>query len=141
MFDFLKSDIGKVALGGAIAVAGQLAVTLIAWLKEAHFAARKKRKDAEYLALRLVLVFDGVVNACYSAVHDPLREDQEGISENTRGFAAVRLLDRACRSVVVTSFKIFAKDKFQDLCQRAELVGWRISRRRNPPLCQPTCYI
>lgn len=79
----LKSDIGKVALGGAIAVAGQLAVTLIAWLKDAQFAARKKRKDAEYLALRLVLVFDGVVNACYSAVHDPLREDQEGISEST----------------------------------------------------------
>jgi hypothetical protein len=82
MLDFFNSDVGKVALGGAIAMSGQLAVTLISWLKEARFAASKKRKDAEYLAMRLVLAFDSLVNACYNAVHDPRRED-EGISEST----------------------------------------------------------
>jgi hypothetical protein len=83
MLEFLKSDVGKVALGGIIAVSGQLAVTLIAWLKEARFAARAKRKEAEYLAMRLVLLFDGLVSGCYNAVHDPLREDEEGVSEST----------------------------------------------------------
>jgi hypothetical protein len=83
MLEFVNSDVGKVALGGAIAVGGQLAVTLIAWIKEARFAGGKKRKEAEYLALRLVLTFDGLVNDCYNAVHDPLREDEEGINEST----------------------------------------------------------
>ncbi|AMA55722.1 hypothetical protein [Bradyrhizobium sp. CCGE-LA001] len=83
MLEFLKSDIGKVALGGAIAVAGQLTATLIGWLKEARLAATKKRKDAEYLAMRLVLVLDTLVGACYNAVHDPLTEDNQGILENT----------------------------------------------------------
>jgi hypothetical protein len=83
MLEFMNSDVGKVALGGAIAVGGQLAVTLIAWIKEARFAAGKKRKEDEYLAMRLVLTFGGLVNDCHNAVHDPLREDEEGISEST----------------------------------------------------------
>lgn len=83
MLEFWKSDIGKVALGGLIAVVGQLTATLLAWLKEARFAATKQRKDAEYLAMRLVLVLDALVAACYNAVHDPLTEDSEGITENT----------------------------------------------------------
>jgi hypothetical protein len=44
MLEFLKSDVGKVALGGVIAVVGQLTATLVAWFKEARFAAVKKRK-------------------------------------------------------------------------------------------------
>ncbi|MHC2283174.1 hypothetical protein ACVME8_009817 [Bradyrhizobium diazoefficiens] len=83
MLEFWQSDVGRVALGGAIAVTGQLTATLVAWLKEARFAASKERKDAEYLAIRLVLVLDGLVVACYNAVHDPLMEDEEGITENT----------------------------------------------------------
>ncbi|UPT96296.1 hypothetical protein J4G48_0046010 [Bradyrhizobium barranii subsp. apii] len=83
MLEFWKSDIGKVALGGVIAVIGQLTATLVAWLKEARFAATKERKDAEYLAIRLVLVLDGLVSACFNAVHDPLMEDQDGVTENT----------------------------------------------------------
>ncbi|WP_338830753.1 hypothetical protein [Bradyrhizobium sp. 27S5] len=83
MLEFWKSDIGKVALGGVIAVFGQLAATSVAWLKEWRFAATKERKDAEYLAMRLVLVLDTLVGACYNAVHDPLREDSEGALEST----------------------------------------------------------
>lgn len=48
-----------------------------------RFAAAKKRKDAEYLAMRLVLVLDALVGACYNTVHDPLTEDSEGVTENT----------------------------------------------------------
>lgn len=83
MLDFFKSDVGKVALGGLIAVGGQLAVTLIAWVKEVWFDKSKKRKEAEYLAMRLVLLFDELIGDCYNAVHDPLVEDREGISEST----------------------------------------------------------
>ncbi|SIN87891.1 hypothetical protein SAMN05443247_00408 [Bradyrhizobium erythrophlei] len=83
MLEFLKTDVGKVALGGAIAVSGQLAASLIAWGKEAWFAASKRQKEAEYLAMRLVLVFDELTTDCYNAVHDPLTEDREGISEST----------------------------------------------------------
>jgi hypothetical protein len=83
MWDFFKSDVGKVALGGLIAVGGQLAVTLIAWGKEVWFDRSKKRKEAEYLAMRLVLVFDELTNDCYNTVHDPLMADREGCSEST----------------------------------------------------------
>ena len=85
MWEFLKSDIGKVSLGGLIAVSGQLAVTLIAWGKEVWFDRNKKRKEAEYLAMRLVLLFDELVGDCYNVVHDPLTQDQEGCSESTVG--------------------------------------------------------
>jgi hypothetical protein len=83
MWDFFKSDVGKVALGGLIAVGGQLAVTLVAWGKEVWFDKSKKRKDAEYLAMRLVLLFDELISGCHKAVHDPLAEDREGVSEST----------------------------------------------------------
>ncbi|NOJ44725.1 hypothetical protein [Bradyrhizobium archetypum] len=83
MLEFWQSDVGRVALGGAIAVIGQLTATLVAWAKEARFAATKNRKDAEYLAMRLVLVLDTLVGACYSAVHDPLMQDGEGFLEST----------------------------------------------------------
>jgi hypothetical protein len=39
---------------------------------------QKKRRDAEYLAMPLVLVFDDLAGACYNAVHDPLIHNQEG---------------------------------------------------------------
>jgi hypothetical protein len=52
-------------------------------LPAGRVAATKKRKDAEYLAMRLVLVLDALVGACYNAVHDPLTVDSEGITENT----------------------------------------------------------
>jgi hypothetical protein len=83
MLDFFKSDVGKVALGGLIALGGQLTVPFIAWIKEAWFVASKNRKEAEYLAMRLVLVFDELINDCYNVVHDPLIQDHEGCSEST----------------------------------------------------------
>ena len=76
---------GKVALGGAIAVAGQLMATLIGWAKEYWFDAKKRRKEAEYLAIRLMVVFDELVSACYSVVHDPLQRDERGCVESTVG--------------------------------------------------------
>jgi hypothetical protein len=83
MIEFFKTDVGKVALGGAIGVAGPLIASLIAWGKEYWFDTSKRRRDAEYLAMRLVLVFDEFITACYNAVHDPLLQDQEGCSEST----------------------------------------------------------
>ncbi|WP_022722784.1 hypothetical protein [Rhodopseudomonas sp. B29] len=81
--DFWTSDTAKVALGGVIAVTGQLMTTLLAWLKEARFAAKKKQEDAEYLAMRLVLILDTLVSACYKAVYDPLQPDSDGYQEST----------------------------------------------------------
>jgi len=78
------TDVGKgVALGGVIAVGGQLIAAAIGWGKEYWFDAGKRRREAEYLAMRLVLVFDELTNDCYSVVHDPLREDQGGCNEAT----------------------------------------------------------
>lgn len=45
MLEFWQSDVGRVALGGAIAVTGQLTATLVAWLKEARFAASRAMAD------------------------------------------------------------------------------------------------
>jgi hypothetical protein len=85
LLEFWKTDVGKVALGGVIAVGGQLMATLIGWGKEYWFDASKRRREAEYLAMRLVLVFDELVTACYDVVHDPLMEDPQGCSEATVG--------------------------------------------------------
>lgn len=41
MLNFFTTDVGKVALGGAIAVSGQIAVTLLGWAKDSWFAADK----------------------------------------------------------------------------------------------------
>lgn len=83
MLDFFQSDVGKVALGGLIAFGGQLTVAIIAWVKEARFAASKDRKAAEHLAVRLVLVFDELTRDCYNAVNDPLMPDPEGYVEQS----------------------------------------------------------
>jgi hypothetical protein len=91
MLEFLKTDVGKVALGGVIAVSGQLAASLIGWGKEYWFDASKRRREAEYLAIRLVLVFDELITACYNVVHDPLTEDQVGCSEATIGDPTISL--------------------------------------------------
>jgi hypothetical protein len=50
--------------------------------KSGCFSASLNRS---YLAMRLVLVFDELTTACYDAVHDPLREDEQGCSEATVG--------------------------------------------------------
>jgi hypothetical protein len=91
LIEFFKTDIGKVALGGAIGVAGPLIASLIAWAKEYWFDNSKRRREAEYLAMRLVLVFDGLVSGCYAVVHDPLAQDQQGCSEATVGHPTLSL--------------------------------------------------
>lgn len=91
MLEFFKTDVGKVALGGLIAVTGQLMATLIGWAKEYWFDAGKRRREAEYLAMRLVIVFDGLVSECYAVVHDPLAQDQEGCSVSTVGHPTLSL--------------------------------------------------
>jgi len=83
VLEFFKSDVGKVALGGLIALGGQLLVAGISWFKEARFAASKARKEAEYLAIRLVLVFDELTNDCYQAVNDPLMPDGDGFLQSS----------------------------------------------------------
>jgi hypothetical protein len=83
MSEFWNSDAGKYVVGGLIGLAGAVITTLLAWGKEYWFYASKRRSEAEYLAMRLVLVFDEFINDCYNAVHDPLTQDQEGCSEST----------------------------------------------------------
>jgi hypothetical protein len=91
LLEFFKTDVGKVALGGAIAVTGQLAASFIGWAKEARFDAKKRKKEAEYLAMRLVLVFDELTADCYNAVHDPLTIDGQGCHEATVGDPTLKL--------------------------------------------------
>lgn len=82
MENFLGSDAGKVALGGAIAIAGQLMVFLLGWGKE-HLVARKKIElEAQHLGIRLVYVLEKLVGDCYSAVNDHTFTDQSGLTFN-----------------------------------------------------------
>ncbi len=83
MLEVLQTDVGKVALGGIIAVSGQIVAAGIGWAKEYWFDAGRRRRDSEYLAMRLVLVFDALVTGCYHAVHDPLVTDQDGMLKST----------------------------------------------------------
>jgi hypothetical protein len=83
MFEFLQTDVGKVALGGLIAMVAGLFPSLIAWGKEVWFDQRKRKREAEYLAMRLRLVFDKLVDDCSKAVHDQLTRDGGGFTENT----------------------------------------------------------
>jgi len=83
VMEFLKSDVGKILLGGALALAGQFLSGLLSWIKDAWVLYSNRRKDAEFLAIRLVLLFDEFVNACHDAVFDPLTEDTDGITEST----------------------------------------------------------
>jgi hypothetical protein len=91
VLEFFKTDVGKVALGGIIAVGGQLMATFIGWAKEYWFDKSKRRREAEYLAMRLVLVFDELVTGCYAVVHDPLIQDHDGCSEATVGHPTLSL--------------------------------------------------
>jgi hypothetical protein len=83
IFEFFSSDVGKVALGGLIAFFGQVVVALIAWFREARVTSRNLHRDAEYLAIRVVLVLEELVGNAYNAVNDPIAYDEEGIASET----------------------------------------------------------
>ncbi|WP_460115395.1 hypothetical protein [Pseudomonas sp. H2_D02] len=75
---FLTSDISKVALGGAIAISGQLMVFLLGWAKE-HLVTRRKRElEAQHLGMRVVLALEKLVGDAYSAVNDQTYTDETG---------------------------------------------------------------
>ncbi|WP_169431128.1 hypothetical protein [Pseudomonas fluorescens] len=82
MDNFWGSDVGKVALGGAIAIAGQLMVFLLSWGKEHIVAWRKSELEAQHLGIQLVYVFEKLAGDCYSAVNDHTFTDQSGRTFN-----------------------------------------------------------
>lgn len=78
MWEFFASDVGKVALGGLIAITGQLLVFLLGWAKESRVSEKKRELEALHLGIRLVLVLEKLVGDCYAAVNDPTHTDQQG---------------------------------------------------------------
>lgn len=76
-------------------MSGQFLVSILGWVKEARFAGEKRRRDAEYLAIRLVLCFEDLVGASYNAVHDPLATDEKGCAVSTVSLPALVLLSDA----------------------------------------------
>ena len=80
---FINTDVGKVVLGGSLVFAAQFVVSLVVWFKEWSFLDSKKKSEAAYLAMRLVLVFDELTASCYRVVHDPLGVDEGGFTEST----------------------------------------------------------
>jgi hypothetical protein len=91
MFEFFKTDVGKVVLGGVLVGTVQLIISLIALIKEVWFHKSKRRGEAQYLAMRLVLVFDQLVNDCSKAVHDRLTRDGGGFTQSTEDDPALLL--------------------------------------------------
>lgn len=83
MLEFLQTDIGKVSAGALIALAGQILVFLLGWIKESNTLSRSKRSDAEYLSMHLVISLEKLISDCYTAINDPLIEDERGSLQNT----------------------------------------------------------
>lgn len=83
MSEFLTSDVGKVALGGLIAMAAQILVFILGWMKEHRVSIKKRDSDAQYLGIQVVLALDKLVNDCLEAVNDPTRIDSEGYTRST----------------------------------------------------------
>lgn len=83
MWEFFASDVGKVALGGLIAISGQLLVFLLGWAKESRTSKKKQELDAQHLGIRLVLALEKLVGECYQATNDPTCTDNQGLTRNT----------------------------------------------------------
>lgn len=82
MWDFFASDMGKVALGGLIAISGQLLVFLLGWAKESRVSRKKRTSDAQHLGIRIVLALEKLLVDCVRAVNDPTFTDNEGYTRS-----------------------------------------------------------
>ncbi|RMT20766.1 hypothetical protein [Pseudomonas amygdali] len=71
MSEFFASDVGKVALGGLIAIVVQLLVFSLGWVKEHRVSSKKRDLDAQYLSIQVVLALDKLIADCLKAVYDP----------------------------------------------------------------------
>lgn len=78
MLEFFTSDIAKVALGGLIAMAAQLLVFILGWVKEHRLSSKKRDSDAQYLGIQIVLALDKLVGDCLKAVNDPTFTNPDG---------------------------------------------------------------
>ncbi|WP_136474195.1 hypothetical protein [Pseudomonas sp. DG56-2] len=83
MWEFFASDMGKVALGGLIAISGQLIVFILGWIKESLLSWKKREIEAQHLSIRLVLALEKLVGDCYNAVNDPLYTDENGYTRSS----------------------------------------------------------
>lgn len=70
MWEFLGTDIGKIVLGAVLGSGGVLIGTLSGGIKETIFEARKRKRDAQYVAIRVVCVLDGFVNGCHGVINE-----------------------------------------------------------------------
>lgn len=78
ILDFIASDAGKVVTGALIVFTGQIVVAALSWLKDASSTGASQRKEAEYLAIRLVLALENMVGEAYDGANDPQLRDEEG---------------------------------------------------------------
>lgn len=83
MPEFLTSDVGKVAIGGLIAMAAQILVFILGWMKEHRVSIKKRDLDAQYLGIQVVLALDKLVGDCLEAVKDPTETDANGFTRST----------------------------------------------------------
>ena len=81
--EFLSSDVGKVAIGGLIALAAQILVFVLGWMKEYRALIKKRDLDAQYLGIQVVLSLDKLVGDCLEAVRDPTITDINGYTRST----------------------------------------------------------
>lgn len=83
ILEFFSSDVGKVALGGLIALFAQVVVQLLVWLRESRSHSKAVRRDAEFLAIRVVLLLEDMIGNAYNVIHDPCSEDSQGYTSPT----------------------------------------------------------
>ena len=88
---FFQSDIGKVVLGGIVTISAQIFLSLFTWFKESRSAKNKKRKEAEFLAINLVIVLDDFVGECFNSINDPMLQDAQGYWHTTVKYPTISL--------------------------------------------------
>jgi hypothetical protein len=79
----------KYLFGFSGVVLGSMVSAIFAVLKDVYADSRSKKKEAEYLAIRMVCIFDSFVEGCASVAHD------DGMSHGQRdhdGFATFQVI-------------------------------------------------
>lgn len=123
--NFFQSDIGKVVLGGIVTISAQIFLSLFTWFKESRAEKNKKTKEAEFLAINLVIVLDDFVGECFNSINDSMQQDERGLWGTTVKYPSITLPIGEYTSLPSgLMFEIISIPKrLRDILENLKLVG------------------
>lgn len=89
--NLFQSDAVKILIGGLLPIITQLIIFFCTWLKESRTAEKIKKKEAELLAINLVIVLDDFVGECFNSINDPMQQDAQGLWDTTVKYPSITL--------------------------------------------------